>query len=60
MSIRLAFPSLLYTLLFAGAVSVCGCEKKTEKIVDIETPEGGIEIERSSDSGDIKIKVKED
>lgn len=50
---------LLPTLLAIATISFVGCEKK-EKIIDIETPDGGIEIERSEDSGDIKIEVKED
>jgi hypothetical protein len=36
-----------------------GCEKK-EKVVDIDTPQGGIEVERSTESGDIKIEIKDE
>ena len=48
-------------LLFGGAaaaIGLSGCEKKKEKIIDIETPETDIEIERSRKNGDLDIKIK--
>ena len=49
--------------LFAFA-AICtftfvGCEQR-EKVLDIDTPEGSVEVERSTDSGDISVKVKDD
>jgi hypothetical protein len=41
--------------LFSGTA---GCERK-EKVLDVETPGGGIEIQRDKDSGDIDIKVED-
>jgi hypothetical protein len=35
-----------------------GCERK-EKVLDIETPEGEIEVERSLDDGDVDVKINE-
>lgn len=36
-----------------------GCERK-EKVLDIQTPAGSIEIERSTGSGEIKVDVDVD
>ena len=45
----------------AGILSVAsltaGCERK-EKVLDIETPEGSIEVERSRDTGEIEIETE--
>lgn len=45
-------------LLFALSIGCVafGCEKK-EKIVDIETPGANVQIDRSSDTGEIDVKV---
>jgi hypothetical protein len=46
------------TALILTAGLLAGCERK-EKILDIETPEGGIEVERSLDSGEIDVEVED-
>jgi len=52
--IRLITPLLATTCLFAGAA----CQRK-EKVLDIKTPGGGIEVERDKKSGEVDIKVEE-
>jgi hypothetical protein len=46
--------------LLAGAaiVGLSGCEKKKEKIIDIETPNTDIEVERSKTDGSLEIKIQ--
>lgn len=44
---------------FAG-MSVCaftGCERK-EKVIDVETPGGGVEVERNKDTGAVAVEVE--
>ena len=49
------------TLMAAGLLGLvsltAGCERK-EKVLDIETPEGSIEVERSRDTGEIEIETE--
>ncbi len=45
-------------LLAAFAFGGSSCKRK-EKVLDIETPAGGIEVERDKKSGDIDMKVEE-
>jgi hypothetical protein len=45
-------------LLAFGSVGFTGCERK-EKILDIETPRGEIEVERSIDTGEVDVEVNE-
>jgi hypothetical protein len=42
------------TCLFASV----GCNRK-EKVLDVKTPGGGIEVERDKKTGDVDIKVEE-
>ncbi len=44
--------------LFFASCFLVGCEKK-EKILDIETRGRSLEIERSTESGDIDIKIED-
>ena len=50
-----------WTLIAAGMLSLAsltaGCEQK-EKVLDIETPGGSIEVERSRDTGEIEIETE--
>ncbi len=48
---KMLVASWLFAVLF-----VSGCERK-EKILDIETPRGEIEIEKSKGSGDVEIRI---
>ncbi|MCW1921163.1 hypothetical protein OKA05_01270 [Luteolibacter arcticus] len=47
-------------LLFAASslLASVGCDRK-EKVLDVKTPGGGIEIERDKKTGDVDIKVEE-
>lgn len=38
---------------------LAGCEPKKEKVLEIETPEGSLEIERTKDSGPTTIEIKD-
>jgi hypothetical protein len=49
---------LLIAALATGAVLV-GCDDK-ESIVDIDTPNGGVEVERDRDDGGISVDVSKD
>lgn len=49
---------VLLSLLLSGGL-VVGCDRK-EKVLDVETPEAGLEIERDKDSGAVTIDVDTD
>ncbi|QDS90755.1 hypothetical protein EC9_49710 [Rosistilla ulvae] len=58
-----ATKDLMYTFLlisaFAMSLLLVGCDNK-EEILDVDTPNGGgVEIERSRDTGAIDIEVDE-
>jgi hypothetical protein len=41
-------------------VSVCaltGCERK-EKVIDVETPGGDVEVQRNKDTGEVDVEVE--
>ncbi|HTN75853.1 MAG TPA: hypothetical protein VL096_11425 [Pirellulaceae bacterium] len=47
------------SFLLLSASALCfttGCERK-EKIIDIKTPNGSIEVERSKDTGRVDVDV---
>ena len=50
--------ALTALLLAAFALGGTSCKRK-EKVLDIETPAGGIEVERDKKSGDVEMKVEE-
>lgn len=43
--------------LFVG-FAIIGCDNK-ETLLDVETPDGGVEVERSLDTGEITVDVDE-
>ena len=50
--------SLYATLLIAASLLTVGCERK-EKVLDIETPAGEVEVERDNDGNvDVEINKK--
>ena len=53
LSIRTAYLSAVLIAALAG-----GCERK-ETILDIDTPDGQIEVERSLDTGAVDVEVTE-
>jgi len=53
---RLGIHASVLTLLFSAAFITAGCDNK-EKILDVETPGGQIEIERDRDSGAVGVEV---
>jgi hypothetical protein len=52
--------SLAITALLLAAFAFAGTScKRKEKVLDIKTPSGGIEVERDKKSGEIEMKVEE-
>lgn len=43
-------------LISAIALTAASCERK-EKVIDIQTPGGSVEVERDKKSGDVEIQV---
>jgi hypothetical protein len=39
-----------------GAASLFGCERK-ERVLDVETPEGSLEVDRNIDTGEVDVEV---
>ena len=39
-----------------GMCALTGCERK-EKVIDIETPGGDVEVERNKDTGKVDVEV---
>jgi hypothetical protein len=54
------YRSLMVLTMLCGSLSgFAGCNQK-EKVIDIETPAGEIEVERTKDTGKIDINVDVD
>ena len=59
-SIRQGFRILLsIPLVLGSSITITGCEQK-EKVIDIETPAGDIEVERTKGSGKVDVDIKLD
>lgn len=59
-SIRRGFTMFFAIPLVIGSVIIVGgCEQK-EKVIDIETPAGNIEVERTKGSGKVDVDIKLD
>ena len=59
-SIPRAFPFWFCLPMVLGSlITITGCEQK-EKIIDIETPAGNIEVERSKGSGKVDLDINLD
>jgi hypothetical protein len=41
-----------------GTFVVAGCERK-ERVVDVETPVGDVEVDRNLDTGEVEVNVEE-
>lgn len=48
----------LIAAAFAAGITLTGCDNK-ETILDVETPGGGVEVERDRDDGSIDVDVDE-
>ena len=51
-----SIPFVTLALLLTASFTFTGCDNK-EKVLDIETPGGEIEIERDKDSGAVGVEV---
>jgi hypothetical protein len=49
--------ALIVAGMFGGA-SFTGCERK-ERVLDVETPSGQLEVNRNVDSGAVEVEVEE-
>ena len=47
------------SLVFGSTITMSGCNQK-EKVIDIETPAGNIEVERSKGTGEVDVDIKVD
>ncbi len=56
-SSSLAAGALVIAGMFGGA-SLSGCERK-ERVLDVETPNGQVEVNRNVDSGEVEVEVEE-
>ena len=51
--------SMLFCLVLVLPATIVGCAEK-EKVVDIETPAGEVEVERNVDTGETDVEVTRD
>jgi hypothetical protein len=61
MRIKSPCSSLIATVSMAlflclGAAGLSGCERK-ERVLDVETPEGSLEVDRNIDTGEVDVEV---
>lgn len=47
---------LLMTLTVAGALSATGCSNE-ERVLDVETPGGSVEVDRNTETGELDVDV---
>ncbi|MFI4877045.1 MAG: hypothetical protein ACIALR_16955 [Blastopirellula sp. JB062] len=53
-------PALLGgAILFGTTALTSGCDQK-EKMLDVETPQGEVEVERDRETGDVDVEVNRD
>ncbi|EMI19352.1 signal peptide protein [Rhodopirellula maiorica SM1] len=50
--------SLLATGMLLAGFTIVGCDNK-ETLLDVDTPDGGVEVERSLDTGEVTVDVDE-
>jgi hypothetical protein len=50
--------TFLLTAAFAAVLLLGGCDRK-ETILDVDTPDGGVSVERDVDDGSISVDVDE-
>ncbi len=51
--------TFLLTAALASGMVLAGCDRK-ETVVDIDTPHGGVEVERNLDNGAVTVDVGKD
>ena len=49
---------LVGTVVALPTLSFVGCERK-EKVIDVETPAGEIEVERNIDTGEVDVEIQD-
>jgi hypothetical protein len=53
---RLFAGATLAVSVCVGAASFTGCERK-ERVLDVQTPEGSLEVDRNIDTGEVDVEV---
>jgi len=48
--------AILVLSVCLGAFSLVGCERK-ERVLDVQTPEGSLEVDRNIDTGEVEVEV---
>lgn len=51
--------SILFCMVLIMPATIVGCAEK-EKVVDIETPRGEVEVERNVDTGETEVDITRD
>ncbi len=54
-----AFSFIVFSLFVVSLLVLTGCDNK-EKVLDVETPGGQLEIERDRDTGEVDIKIQKE
>jgi hypothetical protein len=57
-SSRWSVSVLLGSTALLACFGIAGCERK-EKIVDVQTPGGSVEVERNVDTGEVEVEANE-
>jgi hypothetical protein len=55
---RIAAATLAFGVCI-GAASFVGCERK-ERVLDVQTPEGSLQVDRNIDTGEVDVEVTDD
>ncbi|GAA5509623.1 hypothetical protein [Novipirellula caenicola] len=57
-SITQSMRSLFVVGTLLAGFAIVGCDNK-ETLLDVDTPDGGVEVERSLDTGEVTVDVDE-
>ncbi|WP_202617307.1 hypothetical protein [Roseimaritima sediminicola] len=52
--------SLFMGLLLVAGLTFVGCEDKTETLLDVETSDGNVEVERNVETGEVDVRIDSD
>jgi hypothetical protein len=56
LSRRVAFAARCTLVGACLAIGIAGCERK-ERVLDVQTPEGSLEVDRNVDTGEVEVNV---
>ncbi|QDT00727.1 hypothetical protein [Adhaeretor mobilis] len=55
---KFGISSIAFALFAALSISLAGCDNERE-VLDVETPDGEVEIDRDPDNGDIDVETED-